>query len=103
MRVEEGIDYIVTEDPQSPNKDDWCVIFSGHYDGLVGRYRDVQILSEGKALNYSFESVYVPPGMEQKSDFDELIKSVLMDVLVNQHERGGAIYYSKETGNRIDY
>jgi len=104
--MKEGEDYIIASDPDSTNQDDWVVILSHPYDRLVGRYRNVEIKDKGTNVSFDFEKVYAPETCNVKGDEKELhqhLTNVLVSILNDHHEKRANIYYSMETGKRIEY
>ena len=100
MGFREGVHYDIAPDPNPPvmmgTQDDWCVILRAPYDGLVGRFRDIAILDRGRRLNYTFEVIYRPEGMEMQSDYDDYIKEVLIAILKDSQNRGTLLYSAKD-------
>ena len=99
--MKENEDYIITEDPQSGNADDWAVIIKHpDYDRVVGRYTDIQILEKGTQLKFIFHHLHVPEESEDVTtkEFYDLAAEILGDIIVNHHEKNAMRYISKETG-----
>ena len=102
--MKEGKDYILVVDPESGSQDNWSVIMGGPWDKVVGRYRDVEITHKGTKMDFKFEPQYVPEGTDiQCTEFDFYASEVLGNIIRDQHKRGSMIYYSKETGQRVEY
>ena len=104
--MKEGEDYIISSDPDSNNQDDWVVILSHPYDRLVGRYRNVEIKDKGTIVSFDFEKLYAPETCNVKGNEKELhqhLTNVLVSILNDHHEKRANIYYSMETGKRIEY
>ena len=100
----EGEDYLITVDPQGTGQDDWSVILKGPWDRVVGRFRDVEITHQGTKMDFKFEPQYVPEGVNiECTEFDFYIGDVLGSIIRDQHEKGGMVYYSKETGKKVEY
>ena len=99
----EGEDYTISNDPQSENPNDWVVILSDPWDRVVGRYENIEITEKGTRLNFRFEPVYVPEDMSIEGEgFLDHISEVLASIIRDHHERDATMYYSKETGERVD-
>lgn len=99
----EGEDYMIANDPQSSNQDDWVVILKGEWDRVVGRYENIEITEKGTRLNFRFEPVYVPEGTSiEGQGFLDYISEVLGSIIRDHHEKNAMMYYSKETGDRVD-
>lgn len=99
-----GEDFTIANDPQSSNQDDWVVILKDPWERVVGRYHDVEITEKGTRLSFRFEPVYVPEGIDlDGGDFLDHISEVLGTIIKEHHEKEAMIYYSKETGERVDY
>ena len=100
----DGEHYSIVVDPQGTGQDDWSVILIGQWDRVVGRFRDVEITHGGTKMNFKFEPQYVPEGTDiQCTEFDFHIGEVLGSIIRDQHEKKSMVYYSKETGDKVDY
>ena len=98
-----GEEFLIANDPQSSNQDDWVVILKDPWDRVVGRYKDIEITEGGTRLSYRFEPVYVPAGVDIEGEgFLDHISEVLGTVIKEHHEKEAMVYYSKETGERVD-
>ena len=100
--MEEGKDYFITNDPQGQGQDDWSVIYSGSWDKVVGRYKDIEL--NGDKMSFRWEPQYVPEGIDiNTSEFEVVLGTVLNEILKDHHEKGAMIYVNKETGETVDY
>jgi hypothetical protein len=98
-----GEEFMIANDPQSSNQDDWVVILKDPWDKVVGRYHDIEITEKGTRLSYRFEPVYVPEGTDiEGPGFLDHISEVLGTIIKEHHEKDAMMYYSKETGERVD-
>ena len=98
-----GEEFLIANDPQSSNQDDWVVILKDPWDRVVGRYKDIEITEKGTRLSFRFEPVYVPEGVDIEGEgFLDHISEVLGTVIKEHHEKEAMVYYSKETGERVD-
>ena len=98
-----GEEFVIANDPQSDNQDDWVVILKDPWDRVVGRYKDVEITEKGTRLNFRFEPVHVPEDVDIAAEgFLDHISEVLATVIKEHHEREAVLYYSKDTGERVD-
>ena len=104
--MKEGTDYVIRTDPQGGGEDDWVVVLSDPFDGVVCRYRKIQITGKGKKLSFQFERLHCPESCVLIGREEEL-RSTLTDVLVNvlqeHHEKKANVYYNMKTGERVDY
>ena len=104
--MKEGVDYILTEDPEQTDGALWAVIFkSNGYDRVVARYTDIEILEMGTKLQFRIHPLYVPEGAKDVDDmeFHDYAADVLYAIIKKEHEEKSMIYLSKETGERIIY
>ena len=98
-----GEEFIIANDPQSSNQDYCVVILKDPWDKVVGRYHDTEITESGTKLSFRFEPIYVPEGVDiEGPGFLDHISEVLGTVIKEHHEKDAAVYYSKETGERVD-
>ena len=98
-----GEEFLIANDPQSSDQDDWVVILKDPWDKVVGRFQDVEITENGTRLNFRFEPVYVPEDVDIEGEgFLNHISEVLGTVIREHHEKEALVYYSKETGERVD-
>ena len=98
-----GEEFLIAIDPQSSNQDDWVVILKDPWEKVVGRFKEVEITEKGTRLNFRFEPVYVPEGVDIEAEgFLDHISEVLGTVIKEHHEMESMVYYSKETGERVD-
>ena len=98
-----GEEFVIANDPQSSNQDDWVVILKDPWDKVVGRYHDAEITEGGTRLSFRFEPIYVPEGVDiEGTGFLDHISEVLATVIKEHHEKDATVYYSKETGERVD-
>ena len=94
---------MISNDPQSENPNDWVVILKDPWDRVVGRYENIEITEKGTRLNFRFEPLYVPEGMSIEGEgFLDHISEILGSIIRDHHERDANMYYSKETGERVD-
>ena len=104
--MKEGEDYLLTEDPQSGNADDWAVILKHpDYDKVVGKYTDIQILDQGTKLSFRFHPLFVPEEAKDVTtvEFYDHVAEVLSEIIKAHHEKNAMKYYSKETGEYIEF
>ena len=100
----EGEHYHITLDPKGEGQDAWSVILTGTWDRVVGRYRNVEITNGGTKMDFVFEPQYVPEGVNiECTEFDFYVGEVLASIIRDQHENKSMVYYSKETGEKVDY
>lgn len=98
-----GEEFLIANDPQSSNQDDWVVILKDPWDKVVGRYHDTEITEKGTKLSFRFEPIYVPEGVDIEGEgFLDHISEVLGTIIKEHHEQDATVYYSKETGERVD-
>ena len=94
---------MISNDPQSDNPNDWVVILNDPWDRVVGRYENIEITEKGTRLNFRFEPVHVPDGTNIEGEgFLDHISEVLASIIRDHHDRDATMYYSKETGERLD-
>ena len=95
-----GVHYDFAADPNPGimmgTQDDWCVVLNAPYAGLMGKFKDVRIVDQGRKLNYTFEIIYRPEAMKLGPDYDDHIKEVLISVMKVGQKKGFWIYSSKE-------
>ena len=54
-------------------------------------------------MSFRFEPVYVPEGIELGGEgFLDHLSEVLGTIIKEHHEKEAMVYYSKETGERVD-
>ena len=103
--MKEGTDYIIRSDPKG-GEEDWVVLLSDPFDRLVCRYRNIKILGKGKTVSFEFEVAYCPKDFDLIGREEELqytLGEILVVVLQEHHEKRANIYYSMETGERVNY
>ena len=98
-----GDDFLIANDPPSSNQDDWVVILKDPWDKVERRYHATEITEKGTKLSCRFELIYVPEGVDIEGEgFLDHISEVLGTIIKEHHEKDAAVYYSKETGERVD-
>lgn len=100
MRI--GDDYIIAHDQTPSNDQGWSVILNGKYDNLVLKYTHIEL--DGNKMTFGHEILFNPEDYEVTSEeFIDHIADVLKDIIESHHEKKAMVYYSKKTGERIDY
>ena len=98
-----GEEFLIANDPESSNQDDWVVILKDPWNRVVGRYHEIEITEKGTKLSFRFEPTYVPEGIDiEEPGFLDHISEVLGTIIKEHHEKDAMMYYSKETGERVD-
>ena len=55
-------------------------------------------------MDFVFEPQYVPEGVNiECTEFDFHVGEVLASIIRDQHEKKSMVYYSKETGEKVEY
>ena len=104
--MKEGVDYILTEDPESTDGSGWAVIFeTAPYEKVVARYTDIEILEQGTKLQFKIQPLYAPEGTGDVTtmEFDDHAAEVLSEIIKKENEDKAMVYLSKETGERVIY
>ncbi len=106
VSVEEGVDYVVTEDPRHPEDiEKWAVmILSGEYEDWVVVFSDVVL--EGKNIEFKYTIIYHPELPETEfvvAEMANFMSVLINDVVTNMHSIGeGQTYTDADTGEIID-
>ena len=101
--IRPGISYIVTPDPTDrDNHESWHIIIEGgHFNKLVGKYNNIQILDKGKTINYTFNTKWYPDDLDMRGHwskrFDDLVRDILIDWLKYAHKEGMMKYAPRDT------
>ena len=104
--MKEGVDYILTEDPESEDGTGWAVIFeTAPYEKVVARYTDIEILDQGTKLQFQIQPLYVPEGSGDVTamELHDHAADVLVEIIKKEHEEKAMVYMNKETGERVIY
>ena len=100
--MKEGEDYLIA--PTPGDEQDWCVILRGQYDKVVGRYTDIEITEQGTKLSFVFVPLYQPDTIElETEEFQNHTGEVLSQIIRDHHDKESMVYYSKETGERVEF
>lgn len=103
--VAEEDDFIITADPQYPDKEDaWvAIILKGDYKDWVVRFTFVQF-DKGE-LEFTYEVVYLPDGAEFTDiGVANYMSAVITEVVQQMHQSEGQVYLDAETGEQVvDY
>ena len=96
-QVRDNVWYVVTPDPTNRgNHESWHVVIQGgKYDKLVGKYTNIKIFDNGKTINYTFHTKWLPPGYDDREpqhQFDDLIKEILVHWLRYAHKNDMVSY-----------
>ena len=109
--MQEGVDYIVAQDPESTDDSQWLVIInSGEWKDFIIKYNNIQIVEEGARINYDLELILLSEKYkdldatkEMQDAFDEYCGALIDHIMADFHERGVNLYIDKETGDKVEY
>ena len=109
--MQEGVDYIVAQDPESTDDSQWLVIInSGEWKDFIIKYNNIQIVDECETITYDLELILVSEKYkdldvteEMQNAFDEYCGDLIDHIMNDFHERGVNLYIDKETGEKIEY
>ena len=99
----EGEDYLIA--PTPGDEKDWCVILKGQYDRVVGRFTDIEITEQSTKLSFVFVPLHQPLEVEslETPEFQNHVGEVLATIIRDHHDKESMVYYSKETGERVEF
>jgi hypothetical protein len=109
--MKEGEDYIITGDPESTDDFSWTLILKkGVYKDFIIRISDIEILENDMRIDYYIETLFIPEDM-RLVDVDETVKKEYNDycndlvehIMRDFDNRKINKYFSKKTGERIEY
>ena len=101
--MKEGEDYLIAPNPNDEH--DWCVILKGDYDRVVGSFTNIEITEQGTKLSFMFMPLHQPVSIEtlDTQEFQDHTGEVLSQIIRDHHDKESMIYYSKETGERVEF
>ena len=101
--MKEGEDYLIAPNPKDEH--DWCVIFKGQYDRVVGSFTNIEITEQSTKLSFMFVPLHQPLDVESLDtpEFQNHTGEVLSQIIRDHHDKESMIYYSKETGERVEF
>ena len=109
--MQEGVDYIVAQDPESTDDSQWLIIIcSGEWKDFIIKYTNIQIVEEGETITYDLELILVSDKFkdldvteEMQNAFSDHCGALIDHIMADFHERGVNLYIDKETGEKIEY
>lgn len=93
-RYDMGHEFDIISDPEDPSEDAWAVLLNEPYKDVVLRYKSVEMDTSMGTMDFEYELLYVPEGLELPSpdDFGAYLSDVLVSIVRHFSDDGNVVF-----------